>query len=166
MTVTDNRPSLANPGPGLTTDTDTAATTMPDANRVALPDGAWVVLKDAKLIRQKDRKKVMAAMDEANATTGVMIAATSVQDRIASLVVADWSYRHTTEPTCPRNADGAAEPLELPSVRLDALDELEIAPYDAISKLCEPYMDELFPDFSPAGSDNEERTGPTGPSDD
>lgn len=141
----------------MTTMDETATTpdsALPDSNRVALPDGGWVVLKDSKSIRQKDRKVVMAAMDKANANTesGVLLGATSIQDRIASLVIADWSYAHD-EP-----------PLQIPSINLDALDELEIASYDAISALCEPYMDQLFPDFSAGNADNESRVGPTGTS--
>lgn len=159
------QPSLASgPNPGAV-DVQPVAAPAPPVLTVApdpIPEGAtligdaeWVLLKPAKAIRQKDRKQVMAAIDAANMETAAMMAATSVQDRIACLVIADWSFAHPTDDT---------PPLWIPSVTLDALDELEIPYYDAISALCEPYMDTLFPDFTPDGADNENRVGPTGTS--
>lgn len=182
MSMTDERPSLANPGGIFHTEPDARGNPRPDyaeaveaicppapTNRTTLPDDEWVVLKDVKSIRQKDRKVVMAAIDRANADdSGAMVGMLSIADRIAGLVVEAWSYTYLDptdeEAAATEGREQHTVPLPIPRVKLDAMDELSIQGYDAISVLCQPYMDELFPDFTSEAADNESRQGPTGTS--
>jgi hypothetical protein len=95
------------------------------SKQVKLPSGASVTLKDPSLLRVKDRKRVMKASDAAE---GDLSRALQLGDALIAMLVEEWSYD-----------------LIIPSVKIDSLDELEIADYDALVEATKEAQDALFP---------------------
>ena len=85
---------------------------------------ATVVLKDPTLLRVKDRKKVYRA---ASGEEGIM-QALSLVDGLIAILVESWTLD-----------------LIIPSVKIDSLDELEMADYDLLAKEAEEAQKVLFP---------------------
>ena len=98
------------------------------AKEVKLPSGATVKLKDPSLLRVKDRKKVMKAGDSLQ---GDLSKALALGDAIIAMLVEEWSFD-----------------LIIPSVKLDSLDELEIADYDALVEATADAQKALFPNLN------------------
>lgn len=92
---------------------------------VTLPmSKATVTLREPSTLRVKDRKRVVAA---ANDQTGTM-QALSVTDGLIAALVVEWSLD-----------------LIIPSVRLESLDEMEIADYDYLAEFAKDAIAVLFP---------------------
>lgn len=91
---------------------------------IKLPSGATVVLRDPKELRVKDRKKIYI---NANDKTGI-VQALSLTDGILAVLVESWSLD-----------------LIIPSVRIESLDELEMADYDALVEETKEAQKVLFP---------------------
>lgn len=79
--------------------------------KITLPSGATVTLKDLKELRIKDRKKVMKIADSAEG--GDLSRAMALGDALIAMMIEDWSFD-----------------LIIPSVKLEALDELDVIDYD------------------------------------
>ena len=107
------------------------------SKEVKLPSGAIVKLKDPSLLRVKDRKKVMKAGDSLE---GDLSKALALGDAIIAMLVEEWSFN-----------------LIIPSVKLDTLDELEIADYDALVEATGEAQKALFPNI---GKTNETEADP------
>jgi hypothetical protein len=98
------------------------------SKEVKLPSGATVKLKDPSLLRVKDRKKVMRAGDNLQ---GDLSKALALGDAIIAMLVEEWSFD-----------------LIIPSVKLETLDELEIADYDALVEATADAQKALFPNLA------------------
>ena len=84
------------------------------SKEVTLPSGAKVVLKDPSTLRVKDRKNVMRSAD--NAVGGDLTKALALGDALIAMLVESWSFD-----------------LIPPSIKLESLDELTMADYDALT---------------------------------
>lgn len=93
---------------------------------VTLPSGATVTLRDPKTLRVKDRKKVVLASE--NVKGGDMSKALALGDALVAMLIKEWSFD-----------------LIIPSVRLDSLDELEMADYDFLVEATKSAQSYLFP---------------------
>lgn len=92
--------------------------------KLTLPSGATVELRDPSTLRVKDRKKVYRA---ANGQEGIM-QAISLIDGLIAILIDSWSLD-----------------LIIPSIKLETLDELEMADYDFLAKEAETAQSILFP---------------------
>ena len=110
---------------------------------IALPSGATAVLRDPKTLKVKDRKKVFANASEQE---GVM-QALSILDGLISVLVESWSFD-----------------LIPPSIKIDSLDELEMADYDVLAQYAQEAQDYLFPSFEKSPEAVADPKAPTGES--
>ena len=94
------------------------------ATKVTLPSGATATLRDASELRVKDRKKIYA---NANNQEGIL-QALSFTDGLIACLVTEWSFD-----------------LLPPAVRIESLDELEMADYDTLAEEASKAQDILFP---------------------
>lgn len=96
------------------------------SKQIKLPSGATVTLKDATDLRVKDRKNVMKTAD---ATEGGDLAkAMALSDGLVAMLITEWSFD-----------------LPIPSVKLDSVDELTMADYDALVEATKEAQKALFP---------------------
>ena len=93
--------------------------------KITLPSGATVTLRDPKELRVKDRKKIYANTGKAD--EGIM-QALSLTDGLIAVLIEDWSFD-----------------LIIPSVKIDSLDELEMADYDFLVEATKDAQKVLFP---------------------
>jgi hypothetical protein len=98
------------------------------STKVSLPSGAIVTLKDPALLRVKDRKLVMKAGEN---ITGDISKALALGDTIIAMLVEEWTFD-----------------LIIPSVKMESLDELEIADYDALVEATSEAQKSLFPSLA------------------
>lgn len=96
--------------------------------KVTLPSGNTVTLKDPKSLRVGDRKKILKAVGEQD--TAIAQGLTMI-DGLIAMLIEEWSFD-----------------LMIPSVKLDSLDQLDIADYDALSQEAESARAVLFPQFN------------------
>ena len=95
------------------------------SNTIKLPSGNTVVLKDLSTLKVGDRKRVIKATDKQE---GDLSKAMALGDALIAMMIESWSFD-----------------LILPSVRLESLDELSMADYDALGKATEGVQNSLFP---------------------
>jgi hypothetical protein len=98
------------------------------SKEVALPSGATVKLKDPSALRVKDRKRVMKASDSAE---GDLSKALALGDALIAMLVEEWSFDFI-----------------IPSVKIESLEELEIADYDALVEATKDAQNALFPSLA------------------
>lgn len=96
------------------------------AKQIKLPSGATVMLKDATDLRVKDRKNVMKIAD--SAPGGDLAKALALSDGLVAMLVISWSFD-----------------LPVPSEKLDSVDELSMADYDALVEATKEAQKALFP---------------------
>lgn len=99
------------------------------SKQIKLPSGATVTLKDATDLRVKDRKGVMKAADSAEG--GDLAKALALSDGLVAMLVMEWSFD-----------------LPIPSVKLDSVDELTMADYDALIEATKEAQKALFPSLN------------------
>ena len=109
---------------------------------VKLPSGAEVVLKDPKTLRVRDRKKVFE--QASNAKEGIM-QALSLSDGLLAVLIESWSLD-----------------LIIPSVRIESIDEMEMADYDFLTDETKEAQKALFPSL---GKTDETEKNPESPFD-
>jgi hypothetical protein len=98
------------------------------ANTVKLPSGNTVSLKDLSSLKVGDRKRVIKATDKQE---GDLSKAMALGDALIAMMIEEWSFD-----------------LILPSVRLESLDELTMADYDALTEATKGAQNSLFPSLS------------------
>jgi hypothetical protein len=91
---------------------------------VKLPSGATAKLRDPSTLRVKDRKKVFTA---ANGQEGIL-QALSLTDGLIACLVEEWSFD-----------------LIPPAIKIESLDELEMADYDALAEHAQKAQEVIFP---------------------
>jgi len=93
---------------------------------INLPSGATVAIRDAATIKQGDRRKVYGYI---NAESGDTFASgMKLIDAVLAVMIESWSFE-----------------LLPPAVKIESLDELTLADYDALQELATEYMKSLFP---------------------
>ena len=97
------------------------------SEQVTLPSGATATLRDPNTLKVKDRKKIFA---NANGQEGIM-QAMSLTDGIIACLVTEWSFD-----------------LIPPSIKIESLDELSMADYDALSEHAAKAQEVLFPNVA------------------
>jgi hypothetical protein len=99
----------------------------PMSEIIKLPSGATAKIKDATTLRVKDRKRVFAA---ANGQEGIM-QALSLTDGLIACLVEEWSFD-----------------LLPPAIKIESLDELEMADYDALAEYAQKAQEVIFPSIA------------------
>ena len=94
--------------------------------RINTPSGGWAEFRDVSTLRQKDRKAVLLATDAAG--DGMVAKGLAAVDGLLAMLITNWSYE-----------------LPLPAVKIEALDELTIPDYDALSDAADAARKELMP---------------------
>ena len=112
------------------------------ANKITLPSGATVTLKDTSTLKIRDRKKIIKASES---ESGEMSKAVALGDAILAMMIEDWSFD-----------------LLIPSLKIDSIDDLEPADYDALVKATEDASVYLFPKLQ---DNDENKADPTSPLD-
>lgn len=107
-----------------------------ESKTIKLPkSGATVVLKDPTTLRVKDRKRVYAA---ANNQEGIM-QSLSLVDGLIAIMIESWTLD-----------------LIIPSIRIESLDEMEMADYDFLAKETDSIQHLLFPTLAKTeGNEND-----------
>ena len=95
------------------------------SKQVTLPSGATATLKDPSLLRVKDRKTVIRASEKGE---GDLSKALALGDALIAMLIEEWSFN-----------------LIIPSVKIDSLDELTMADYDALVEESKDAQKYLFP---------------------
>lgn len=98
------------------------------SRKVILPSGATVTLKDPSTLRVKDRKRVLRS---AEVEGGDLSRALALGDALIAMLVEDWSFD-----------------LIVPAVKINSLDELEMADYDALVEETKEAQSYLFPSLA------------------
>jgi hypothetical protein len=98
------------------------------SKKITLPSGATVTLKDPSTLRVKDRKRVLKS---AEVEGGDLTRALALGDALIAMLVEDWSFD-----------------LIVPAVKIDSLDELEMADYDFLVEATKEAQTYLFPTLS------------------
>lgn len=99
------------------------------SQQITLPSGATVNLKDPSTLRVKDRKRVLKAADSNEG--GELTKALILGDALIAMLVEDWSFE-----------------LMIPSVKMESLDELTMADYDALVEHTKEAQKYLFPSLN------------------
>lgn len=108
--------------------------------KITLPSGATVSLRDPKELRVKDRKKIYANAGKAD--EGIM-QALSLTDGLLAVLIEDWSLD-----------------LIIPSVKIDSLDELEMADYDFLVEETKEAQKVLFPALAKTEANEKDAESP------
>jgi hypothetical protein len=87
--------------------------------RLKLPSGAYAEMRDPNILKAKHRKQMMRAIKDGDRLGGTLVDSI---DGIIAILVVDWDV---SDPE-------TGEPLPLPSVSLDSLDELADDDYEAL----------------------------------
>jgi hypothetical protein len=98
------------------------------SKKITLPSGATVTLKDPSLLRVKDRKRILKTADVEG---GDLSKALALGDALLAMLITDWSFD-----------------LLIPSVKLDSIDELEMADYDFLIEETRYAQKSLFPSLA------------------
>jgi hypothetical protein len=103
------------------------------SKKITLPSGASVTLKDPSLLRIKDRKRVLKS---AESEGGDLSRAMALGDALIAMLIEDWSLD-----------------LIIPAVKIDSLDELTMADYDALVEETKDAQKYLFPNVTDDSAD-------------
>lgn len=95
---------------------------------VTLPSGATAKLKDPKTLKVKDRKKVLRTSEVEG---GDLSKAMALSDALIAMLVEEWSFD-----------------LLIPAVKIESLDELDMADYDALVEHTKEAQEALFPSLA------------------
>jgi len=111
------------------------------SNTIKLPSGNTVVLKDLSTLKVGDRKRVIKATDKQE---GDLSKAMALGDALIAMMIEKWSFD-----------------LILPSVRLETLDELSMADYDALTEATKDVQNSLFPSLTDSPANEADPKAPT-----
>ena len=95
---------------------------------VTLPSGATATLKDPSTLRVKDRKTVIRASEKGE---GDLSKALALGDALIGMLIEEWSFD-----------------LIIPSIKIESLDELTMADYDALVEHSKDAQSFLFPNLA------------------
>lgn len=108
--------------------------------KITLPSGATVTLRDPSELRVKDRKKIYSNAGKAD--EGIM-QALSLTDGLIAVLIEDWSLD-----------------LIIPSIKIDSLDELEMADYDFLVDETKDAQKVLFPALAKTEANEKDAESP------
>ena len=111
------------------------------SSKITLPSGATVTLKDPRLLRVKDRKRVLKTADVEG---GDLTRALALGDALIAMLIEDWSLD-----------------LLIPALKIDNLDELEMADYDALVDATKDAQKFLFPSLGETVENEQDPKAPT-----
>lgn len=111
------------------------------SSKITLPSGATVTLKDPRLLRVKDRKRVLKTADVEG---GDLTRALALGDALIAMLIEDWSLD-----------------LLIPALKIDNLDELEMADYDALVEATKDAQKFLFPSLGETVENEQDPKAPT-----
>ena len=111
------------------------------AKTLKLPSGNTVTLKDLSTLKVGDGKRVIKATDKQE---GDLSKAMALGDALIAMMIEEWSFD-----------------LILPSVRLETLDELSMADYDALTEATKDVQNSLFPSLSDSPANEADPKAPT-----
>jgi hypothetical protein len=111
------------------------------SNTIKLPSGNTVTLKDLSTLKVGDRKRVIKATDKQE---GDLSKAMALGDALIAMMIEEWSFD-----------------LILPSIRLETLDELSMADYDALTEATKGVQNSLFPTLADTPTNEADPKAPT-----
>ena len=111
------------------------------SKKITLPSGATVTLKDPASLRVKDRKRVLKTADVEG---GDLTRALALGDALIAMLIEDWSLD-----------------LLIPALKIDNLDELEMADYDALVDATKDAQKFLFPSLGETVENEKDPKAPT-----
>jgi hypothetical protein len=106
------------------------------SKEVKLPSGATVKLKDPSTLRVKDRKRVIRASES---TEGELSKALALGDALIAMLIEEWSFD-----------------LIPPSIKIESLDELTMADYDALVEHTKDAQKYLFPSLGDSAENDKD----------
>jgi predicted RNase H-like HicB family nuclease len=95
---------------------------------ITLPSGATAKIKDPKTLKVKDRKRVLKASEVEG---GDLTKAMALSDSLIAMLVEEWSFD-----------------LLIPAIKVENLDELDMADYDALVEQTKEAQEVLFPSLA------------------
>lgn len=98
------------------------------SKQIKLPSGNTVKLKDPKELRVKDRKRVIKTTDSYE---GDLSKAMALGEALVAMLIEEWSFD-----------------LLIPSVKIESLEELEMADYDFLVEQTKEAQKALFPSLT------------------
>ena len=98
------------------------------SRKITLPSGATATLKDPSLLRVKDRKRVLKS---AETEGGDLSKPLALGDALIAMLIEDWSFEFL-----------------IPALKIDNLDELTMADYDALVEETKDAQKHLFPNLA------------------
>ena len=111
------------------------------SKQVTLPSGATVTLKDPSKIRYGDRKRLYKSIDiEGSDLTRAM----AMNDALIAMLIEGWSLD-----------------APVPAVKIESIDELEIADYDALVEHTKDAQKALFPNLADTPENEQDPKAPT-----
>lgn len=111
------------------------------SKKITLPSGATVTIKDPKTLRVRDRNRVIKAGDGLDGDVAKGIA---FSEALIATLVEDWSFD-----------------LMIPSLRIESLEDLEIADYDALIEASQDVSATLFPALAKTAENQADPKAPT-----
>ena len=108
---------------------------------VTLPSGATATLKDPSTLRVKDRKTVIRASEKGE---GDLSKALALGDALIGMLIEEWSFD-----------------LIIPSIKIESLDELTMADYDALVEHSKDAQSFLFPNLADTDENRADPKAPT-----
>jgi translation initiation factor 2 alpha subunit (eIF-2alpha) len=95
------------------------------SKKITLPSGLTVTLKDPSKIRYGDRKRLYKSIDIEGSD---LIRAMAMNDALIAMLIEEWSMD-----------------IPVPAIKIESMDELEIADYDALVEHTKEAQKALFP---------------------
>jgi hypothetical protein len=111
------------------------------ANTIKLPSGNTVSLKDTSALKVGDRIRLNKATDQEE---GDLAKAMGLGDALIAMMIEEWSFD-----------------LILPSIRMESLDELSMADYDALTEATKGAQNSLFPSLADTPANEADPKAPT-----
>lgn len=119
---------------------------MSEKKKIDLPSGGWAIFKDPTTLRVKDRKKVLK---NASKEDEGLMQAMSLVDGLIAILVEEWSFE-----------------FPIPSIKLNMLEELTMADYDALAEEAGTAQKVLFPALAKTEATEADEDSPFGKSND
>lgn len=106
--------------------------------KIDLPSGAWADLLTPDKLKAKHHRASMRAVTKVEGSREGALAI-DMLDGVLAVIVQDWSV--TYEKTNEETGETTIEPLPIPSVDFDSIDELSIEDYEAL--LAHPFTKQV-----------------------
>ena len=111
------------------------------SKEITLPSGATVKLRDPSTLKVGDRKRVIKATDKQE---GDLSKAMALGDALIAMLIEEWSFNTI-----------------IPSIKIENLDDLSMADYDALTEACKDAQGYLFPTLADTEDNSKDPKAPS-----